>query len=43
MSIEQPRMREMLAHVRGLGSARGGTHHWWIQRVTAIALALLTP
>jgi succinate dehydrogenase / fumarate reductase, membrane anchor subunit len=43
MSIEQPRMREMLAHVRGLGSARGGTHHWWVQRVTAIALALLTP
>jgi succinate dehydrogenase / fumarate reductase membrane anchor subunit len=27
--------------VRGLGSARGGTHHWIAQRVTAIGNALL--
>ena len=26
-----------LAKVRGLGSAKDGTHHWWLQRVTAIA------
>ncbi len=27
-----------LARVRGLGSAREGSHHWWRQRVSAIAL-----
>jgi len=27
-----------LAKVRGLGSAKQGTHHFWHQRVTAIAL-----
>ncbi|UTW55043.1 succinate dehydrogenase, hydrophobic membrane anchor protein [Kordiimonas sp. SCSIO 12610] len=26
-----------LSKVRGLGSAKDGTHHWWVQRVTAIA------
>ncbi|TNE62398.1 MAG: succinate dehydrogenase, hydrophobic membrane anchor protein [Alphaproteobacteria bacterium] len=26
-----------LAKVRGLGSAKDGTHHWWLQRVTAVA------
>ena len=31
-----------LAKVRGLGSAKGGTHHWWLQRVTAIANIPLT-
>ena len=30
-------MRTPLGKVRGLGSARDGTHHWWMQRVTAIA------
>ena len=30
--------RSALGNVRGLGSARSGTHHWWMQRVTAIAL-----
>lgn len=33
MSIRTP-----LARVRGLGSAKDGTHHWWMQRVTSIAL-----
>jgi succinate dehydrogenase / fumarate reductase membrane anchor subunit len=28
--------------VRGLGSAKGGTHHWWLQRVTAVALVPLS-
>jgi succinate dehydrogenase / fumarate reductase membrane anchor subunit len=28
--------------VRGLGAARGGTHHWWMQRVTSVALLPLT-
>ena len=43
MSISKSRLRDPLARVRGLGSARGGTHHWWVQRMTAVALALLTP
>ena len=28
---------------RGLGSAKSGTKHFWEQRLSAIALALLTP
>ncbi len=31
-------MKSPLARVRGLGSAKDGTHHWWMQRVTAVAL-----
>jgi len=31
-----------LARVRGLGSAKNGTHHFWYQRLTAIALVPLT-
>ncbi|WP_417514564.1 succinate dehydrogenase, hydrophobic membrane anchor protein [Minwuia sp.] len=30
-----------LKNVRGLGSAKDGTEHWWMQRVTAIALVPL--
>jgi succinate dehydrogenase / fumarate reductase membrane anchor subunit len=26
-----------------LGSAKDGVHHWWMQRLTAVVLALLTP
>lgn len=26
-----------LGRVRGLGAAKDGVHHWWLQRVTAIA------
>ena len=33
--------RSPLARVRGLGSAKDGTHHWWLQRVTAVALVPL--
>jgi succinate dehydrogenase / fumarate reductase membrane anchor subunit len=36
------RLQSPLGRVRGLGSAKGGTHHWWIQRVTSIALLPLT-
>jgi len=35
--------RHPLARARGLGSAQDGSGHWWAQRVTAVALALLTP
>lgn len=31
-----------LAKVRGLGSAKNGTHHWIAQRMTAVALVPLT-
>jgi succinate dehydrogenase / fumarate reductase membrane anchor subunit len=31
-------MRTTLGRVRHLGSAKEGTHHWWAQRVTALAL-----
>ena len=34
--------RTPLGRVRGLGSAKGGTHHWWMQRLTAVALVPLT-
>lgn len=30
--------RTPLSRVRGLGSAKSGTTHWWMQRVTAVAL-----
>ena len=36
-------LRHPVAVARGLGSAKEGTRHWWNQRVTAVALALLTP
>ena len=31
-----------LGKVRGLGSAKDGTQHWWWQRVTAIAMIPLS-
>lgn len=31
-----------LAKAKGLGSAKSGTRHWWMQRVTAIALIFLS-
>jgi len=36
-------LRNPLSTAKGLGSAKDGTGHWWNQRLTAIALALLTP
>lgn len=36
-------MQDPIARARGLGSAKSGTQHWWVQRLTAVALALLTP
>lgn len=38
MSMQTP-----TARVRGLGSAKGGTDHWWQQRVSAVAMAVLAP
>jgi len=34
--------RSPLGRARGLGSAKEGTHHFWVQRVTAVALIPLT-
>jgi succinate dehydrogenase / fumarate reductase membrane anchor subunit len=34
-------MRTPLGKVRGLGSARSGTGHFWMQRVTAVANVVL--
>ncbi len=35
-------LKTPLGHARGLGSAKDGVHHWWMQRVTSIALVPLT-
>jgi len=37
MSLQSP-----LGKFLGLGSAKEGTHHWWSQRLTAVALVPLT-
>jgi succinate dehydrogenase / fumarate reductase, membrane anchor subunit len=34
-------LRSPLGRALGLGAAGNGTEHWWQQRVTAVALALL--
>jgi len=35
-------LRNPIARVRGLGSAKQGTHHWIVQRLTAIGLLPLS-
>ncbi len=35
-------LRTPIARARGLGSAKDGTRHWWMQRITAIALIPLS-
>lgn len=42
MSKKIPSLRSPLARVRGLGSAGHGTEHWWVQRLTALALIPLS-
>ena len=41
MQDKKPSMRSSLACVRGLGSAKSGTHHFIMQRLSAIALVFL--
>jgi len=41
MSKKNDPMRDPLKNVRGLGSAKEGVQHWWVQRVTAVALVPL--
>ena len=40
--LAQRTLRSPLGRVRGLGSAKEGAHHWWVQRLTAVALVPLT-
>ncbi|HKD54458.1 MAG TPA: succinate dehydrogenase, hydrophobic membrane anchor protein [Steroidobacteraceae bacterium] len=35
-------LRSPMRRVLGLGSAQSGVHHWWLQRLTSIALVPLT-
>src|SRR5215469_455363 len=35
-------MRSPLGRARGLGSARAGAHHWWMMRLTSLALVPLS-
>ncbi len=35
-------MRSYLSRARGMGAAGSGLHHWWVERVTGIALVPLT-
>jgi succinate dehydrogenase / fumarate reductase membrane anchor subunit len=35
-------LRSNLGRVRGLGSAKSGAHHWWIERMTSLALIPLS-
>jgi succinate dehydrogenase / fumarate reductase membrane anchor subunit len=38
----KPTLRTPLGSVLGHGAAKDGVHHWWLQRVTSIALVPLT-
>lgn len=46
MSVDNPdrhvNLRHPIKHARGLGSAKDGTHHFLIQRITSIALVVLS-
>jgi succinate dehydrogenase / fumarate reductase membrane anchor subunit len=35
-------LRSPLSQARGLGSAKEGVGHWWVQRLTAVALVPLS-
>ena len=39
--IETPIANTALGHVRGLGSAQAGAHHWWLERLTSVSTFLL--
>ncbi len=42
MTKKSADLRTSLARARGLGAAHHGVGHWWMQRVTAVALIPLT-
>jgi succinate dehydrogenase membrane anchor subunit len=35
-------LRSPLGRVLGTGAARSGVHHWWVQRLTSVALVPLS-
>lgn len=35
-------LRSPLGRVLGLGAAKEGSEHWWVQRISAVALVILT-
>ena len=35
------RMETPIARVRGLGSAKSGAHHWWLERLTSVSTLIL--
>jgi succinate dehydrogenase membrane anchor subunit len=41
-TVEPDALRAPHKQARGLGSAKSGVGHWWLQRITAIALVPLT-
>src|ERR1700749_5335796 len=42
MKKNKSSMRSLLGRARGLGSAKEGVEHWWMQRLTALALIPLS-
>jgi succinate dehydrogenase / fumarate reductase membrane anchor subunit len=38
MADPKTSMRDEMSRVKGLGAAKEGLHHWWAQRLTALAL-----
>lgn len=41
MKTETVVAKTPLKKVRGLGSARSGAHHWWLERLTSLSTLLL--
>lgn len=42
MNSKSQSFRSDLGRVRGLGSAKDGTHHWWVMKISSVALIPLT-
>ncbi|MDX1922839.1 MAG: succinate dehydrogenase, hydrophobic membrane anchor protein [Alphaproteobacteria bacterium] len=42
MNTKSQSFRSDLGRVRGLGSAKDGTHHWWMMKISSFALIPLT-
>jgi succinate dehydrogenase / fumarate reductase membrane anchor subunit len=42
MNNKNTKFRSKLSIARGLGSAKSGVTHWWVQRVTAVAMIPLS-
>jgi succinate dehydrogenase / fumarate reductase, membrane anchor subunit len=42
MALSEKTLRDPMKAARGLGSAKHGAEHWWMQRLTALALVPLT-